>query len=313
MDGDDDQGSAPAPEPGEDAPDWTTWLRSRLERVSNSERRATGEAPPALLVEMEALRAAVASLVAGIGALTDSFSTFRSGLNERLDEHTRRVREAARQSASGTDQARQALTGATADLGRALAAVEGRLDGVAGQLQELAAAGEASPAPSAAGSGTDELRSILADQGERLDRLVLGMDELVAVRSDDDRWAEVMGRLLDEIDAERVAEAEAPGRPEPAGGLDEIEDSLVRIEADLSQLASRPPPAPLHLDDDQVRRLARALAEMIPAAVPGPAPAAPPADPPPAPVRARPVAARRRGRRDAPLRAPRPAGGERSP
>ncbi|CAN5204942.1 hypothetical protein BH24ACT1_BH24ACT1_13230 [soil metagenome] len=274
----------------EDIPDWTTWLRSRLERVSSSERTAAEsaeaasqevvggdeqgvedggaedevlsvegvgfeetlpvedvapkeaspiegagpEGPPAapaspaaamtpapaplpgpdsaFVVEIEALRAAVTALVAGVGALTDTFTGFRSVVNDRLSEYNGlEIGERLQRLAHGMED---------------LAKIRGELE----DNRRLQATTNA------------ELRQNDAEVSERLERLAEGMESLLAVRSDDERWAEVMGRLLDEVDAERHA-----GEREmlAAGGvierLDGLEHALRRITEEVSEGLTRLP------------------------------------------------------------------------
>ncbi len=259
-----------APSGGDDAPDWTTWLRSRLERVSNSERKAadsgqdvpeevaggdppkpegpvpqgnaapkTAPAPPAPAPapapgsarpaptpvpvrpaaaastsgsEVDALRAAVTALVAGVGALADTFSGFRTTVTERLDEY------------------RETLLRATTDTATELEAHR--------QVH--------------AGAATDEPNAALAEVNDRLQRLAAGMDHLTTIRGDDERWAEVMGRLLDEVDAERQASEQersvTGGVIERLEGLEQAMQGIAtdvaenvagqqRIAAELAELA----------------------------------------------------------------------------
>lgn len=284
----------------ENIPDWTTWLRSRLERVSTSERTAAasteapaqevvaGEHPdqrsaedsppedegvsgegdrlpaedvaaeawssveddvpeqpdvpveasagprtaaapiapvpavrdvapppapdPAFVIEIEALRAAVTALVAGVGALTDMFTGFRSVVSERLNEY------------NGLEIGERLQR-----LGHGIEGL-GRLRGEFEENRRLQATTIA------------ELRQSEAEIGERLQGLANSMEKLVAIRSDDDRWAEVMGRLLDEVDAERQAgEREmlaAEGVLERLGGL---EEAMGRVTVDVSEAMARLP------------------------------------------------------------------------
>ncbi|HEV2069646.1 MAG TPA: hypothetical protein VGR26_07630 [Acidimicrobiales bacterium] len=288
----------------ENIPDWTTWLRSRLERVSNSERTAAGSteapareadghdqpeprrpagpadeqavsdegvgsaerlpvevtpseqaspvpddhseddgpevplatsattsarmAPPpttserpiapvpdsAFLIEMEALRAAVTALVAGVGVLTDTFTGFRSVVSERLTEYN------------------------GLEIGERLQRLGHGIEGL-GKLR-----GEFEENRRLQATTIAELRHNEAEVGERLQRLAEGMEKLVAIRSDDDRWAEVMGRLLDEVDAERHAgEREVLAGEGVIERLDGLDQALGRITADVSEAMARLPDA----------------------------------------------------------------------
>ena len=287
----------------ENIPDWTTWLRSRLERVSSSERTAAGSAeapapevvadeepdqrpaqdspaedqavsdqgvgfaerlpvevasgqassvvaggpegapatsatasvpnapvPPvpstpdvptpaapdaAFVIEIEALRAAVTALVAGVGALTDMFTGFRSVVSERLNEYN------------------------GLEIGERLQRLGHGIEGL-GKLR-----GEFEENRRLQADTIAELRHNEAEIGLRLQRLVEGMDKLVAVRSDDDRWAEVMGRLLDEVDAERQAgERELLAAEGVIERLDGLEQALGRVTTDVSEAMTRLPDAP---------------------------------------------------------------------
>lgn len=247
------------PKGDEEAPDWTTWLRSRLERVSSSERKAgesvrdaPGEAgddqqhgedstsPPATAppgsgpapvasgpglvksspasipprspaasastpaptpgstaVEIEALRAAVTALVAGVGALADTFSGFRSVVTERLEEYSGTVLRVTKDTAAELEEHRKVHAGSTDELGRTVAEVS-----------------------------------------DRLQRLAGGMEELTMIRGDDERWAEVMGRLLDEVDAERQAGERQKSTTEGVvKRLDGLDQALQRIAAEVTEMA----------------------------------------------------------------------------
>lgn len=288
------EGGSASGDGDENIPDWTTWLRSRLERVSSSERTAAGSAeaaapevvadeepdqrsaqdspardqtvsdqgvgfaerlpvevasaqassmeaggvanapatsatapvPPtpdvpssaaadsAAVIEIEALRAAVTALVAGVGALTDMFTGFRSVVSERLNEY------------NGLEIGERLQR-----LGHGMEGL-GKLRGEFEENQRLQA------------STIAELRHNETEIGERLQRLTEGMDKLVAVRSDDDRWAEVMGRLLDEVDAERLAgERELLAAEGVLERLDGLEQALGRVTADVSEALNRLPDA----------------------------------------------------------------------
>lgn len=291
------EGGSASGDGDENIPDWTTWLRSRLERVSSSERTAAGSAeapapevvadeepdqrpaqdslakdqavsdqgvgfaerlpvevasaqassveaggpvggpatsatapvppvPPArdvptsaagdsaFVIEIEALRAAVTALVAGVGALTDMFTGFRSVVSERLNEY------------NGLEIGERLQR-----LGHGIEGL-GKLRGEFEENQRLQA------------STIAELRHNETEIGERLQRLTEGMDKLVAVRSDDDRWAEVMGRLLDEVDAERQAgERELLAAEGVLERLDGLEQALGRVTADVSEALNRLPDA----------------------------------------------------------------------
>ncbi|MBA3955729.1 MAG: hypothetical protein H0X58_03605, partial [Acidimicrobiia bacterium] len=184
VDKKDEEDPAPASD-DQDAPDWTTWLRSRLERVSSSERKAAGsvhEVPgesvggdeqgrtgtgpegetatpaptpaptpgptpaprvPALtfgsttvpLSEIEALRAAVTALVAGVGTLADTFSGFRSSVTDRLEEYSETVQRVTSDTATELGEYRKAQAGSTDDLGRAVAEVRERLRGLSRDME----------------------------------------------------------------------------------------------------------------------------------------------------------------------------------
>ena len=173
-------------------------------------------APPApdsaFVIEIEALRAAVTALVAGVGALTDMFTGFRSVVSERLNEY------------NGLEIGERLQR-----LGHGMEGL-GKLRGEFEENRRLQAATIA------------ELRHRQAEVGERLQGLARGMEKLVAIRSDDDRWAEVMGRLLDEVDAERQAgEREMLAAEGVLHRLDGLEEALGRVTADVSDAMTRLP------------------------------------------------------------------------
>ncbi len=317
-----DEEDPAAPSGGDDSPDWTTWLRSRLERVSNSEREAAdsvqdvpeevagGDPPqpegpvpqghaapksapaapapppapgsarsaptpapapvlpaptpapvlPAVAAstsgsEVDALRAAVTALVAGVGALADTFSGFRTTVTERLDEYRETLLRATTDTATELEAHRQVHAAATDkpatdEPDPALAEVNVQLQRLAAGIADLtlirtemeahrqvhAAAAEPDPAlaevndqlqrlsagmddvaairteleahrqvHAAADADADEPDPALGEVNDQLQRLAAGIDHVAAIRGDDERWAEVMGRLLDEVDAERQA------------------------------------------------------------------------------------------------------------
>jgi uncharacterized coiled-coil protein SlyX len=168
------------------------------------------------------------------------------------------------------------------------------------------------------GSTVAEIGGAVAEMSVRLQRQAATMENLAALRGDDERWAEVMGRLLDEVDVERQTGQREDAAPEGVvERLTGLEHALQSVAADLADVAAAQrvsadqQRAPLQLDEAQVRLLAEAVLGAASDMRPSPADSSPPAmvdalaeTPPSAPDK-RPAPAR--GRRAAPLRAERKA------
>lgn len=79
----------------------------------------------------------------------------------------------------------------------------------------------------------------VAEVSDQLQRLAAGMEHLAGIRSDDERWAEVMGRLLDDVDAERQAgERERSAAESMAERLQGLEHVVQGVVADLAEMAA---------------------------------------------------------------------------
>jgi uncharacterized phage infection (PIP) family protein YhgE len=302
MAADRDDEEPTTPDGDEDAPDWTTWLRSRLERVSSSERKAAGSvdesagepvggdeqrgaatpsepapARPPLAAptpapvpppgpvqtpapvpppgpvqtpapvpppgpvqtpapvpprpapttpgsgsEMEALRAAVTALVAGVAALADTFSGFRSVMTERLDEYSGAVLQVSRDTAAELEEHRKVHVGASEASAGNVAEVSDELRRLAGGMQDLAIIrSELEEHRKVHAGSTDELGRDVAEIGERLRRLAAGMDDLATIRDE-----------LEEHRKVHVGASEAS-----AGSVAEVSDQLQRLAAGMEHLA----------------------------------------------------------------------------
>lgn len=262
----------------EDIPDWTTWLRSRLERVSSSERTAAEQAeaaPDEVVADKEPEEGADEKQVVQepssapasppppppvsappVSAPPVSPPPPPPVSPPPVSPEPPRPASPAPAPApvptSGTDSSvgsetealRAAVTALTAGVGALTDTFTAFREQVIERLHEYSETVQRASERTAAelednrrmqAVANAELRQNDAEVTERLQRLADGMEGLAALRSDDERWAEVMGRLLDEVDAERQA-----GEREvlAAGGvierLDGLEGAMARITAEVS-------------------------------------------------------------------------------
>ncbi|MBA2438121.1 MAG: hypothetical protein H0V52_07195 [Acidimicrobiia bacterium] len=89
------------------------------------------------------------------------------------------------------------------------------------------------------GSTVAEIGGAVAEMSVRLQRQAATMEDLTALRGDDERWAEVMGRLLDEVDAERQTGQREDAAPEGVvERLTGLEHALQSVAADVAELVS---------------------------------------------------------------------------
>ena len=235
----------------ENTPDWNTWLRSRLERVSTSERTAAAstEAPAkeVLADEQPGQRRVEDSPAQDPGVPAEGV-----GFAERVPVEEVASGDSSPVEADAPEEASAASPTASAPI----APVPTTRDVPAPDsvfLIEIEALRAAVTAlVGGVGALTDMFtgfRSVVSERlneyhglqiGERLQGLTEGMEKLVAIRSDDDRWAEVMGRLLDELEAERQAgDREMLAAESVLERLDGLEEAQGRVTADVSEAMAR--------------------------------------------------------------------------
>ena len=257
-----------------------------------------------LVAGLDRLQVAVSSLSARVDGLADATHSFRSVMNERLDEYTETVLRAAKSSASDLQEYRRMHTASLGEVRRNANETAETLRRLTGWMEELARIQGDDERWATALSQAFEEAAAERREGEERDRQVVSTLTERLKRID-----HALGRLGEELAAEP---------PDPLlPVVTSLAERLGRMERALDGLAAQagqpPLPPPLVLDDEAVGAIAAAVAERLHA----PAPAAPPEPQPPttettettettsptSPPDAAP-AAPARARRTTPIRAP---------
>ncbi|MDQ3305784.1 MAG: hypothetical protein M3535_07355, partial [Actinomycetota bacterium] len=92
---------------------------------------------PTLTIALESLRSASMALSARVDALADTTSSFRSVLNERLDEYAETVLRVAKGNASDIEEYRRMHAASITELRRTGAETADSLARLAGRMEEL--------------------------------------------------------------------------------------------------------------------------------------------------------------------------------
>ncbi len=288
-----------------------------------------------LVAGLDRLQVAVSSLSARVDGLADATLTFRSVMNERLDEYTETVLRAAKSSASDVQEYRRMHTASLGELRRNANDTAETLRRLTGWMEELArvqgdderwatALSQAfEEAAAERREGEERSHEVVSTLTGRLERIEGALDELAAEAAEPGEPAEsslppgvaalpdqleridlALGGLREELAAEPL-DPLLPVVTSLAERLERMEQALDGLAAEAGQ--PPPPPASVVLEDDDVRAIAIAVVEMLDA----PPPAAP-GDPetaktPPARRTSSPAtgpATPARARRTTPIRAP---------
>ncbi|MDP8987619.1 MAG: hypothetical protein M3N11_04650, partial [Actinomycetota bacterium] len=309
-----------------------------------------------LVAGLDRLQSAVTSLSARVDGLADATITFRSVMNERMDEYTETVLRAAKASATDVQEYRRMHTASLAELRRNTNDTAESLRRLTGWMEELgsvqgdeerwATALRQVLEQAAAERREDEqpVHQAVSTLLERLGRIEAGLGELAAQPAQPDQPAEsplssalddLPERLqridgaLDRLGRELAAEppdpllpvvtslgerleriersldelATEPGDPLAPPVVEALVERLERIERTVDGLGDGPGDHRPALDDEDVRAIAAAVADLLDARAPAAAGRPQTATTGPVAAAAAP-AARARGRRTEPIRAP---------
>ncbi len=208
---------------------------------------------PAVAAGLESLRSATTALSTRVDALADANSSFRSVLNERLDEYAETVLRVLKGVSTDVEEYRRMHATSITELRRTGAETADSLARLAGQMEELV--------------------TIQADDERWVEVMRQLCDEVTAERQQGER-------------REQARAAEASSATERLAAVEETLDLLARHVAELSagaQAAQEQSAPPLLLDDRGLRSLASAVAEALAEQLP------PTASVPPAPAKRAPA------------------------
>ncbi len=206
---------------------------------------------PGVVAGLEALRSATTALSIRVEALADANSSFRSVLNERLDEYAETVLRVVKGTTSNLDEYRRMHATSITELRRTGAETAGSLARLAGRMEELA--------------------TIQGDDERWVEVMGQLCDEVTAERA----W----GRSHEEVRAE-----EAVSSSERLGAVEEVLDRLAAQVAGLAarvQVAQEQPRREHSFGETELQTLAAAVAEALAERLPL-APPVPRASPAPA-------------------------------
>ena len=246
------------------------------------------EPPPAvpsheLVAGLDRLQVAVSSLSARVDGLADATHTFRSVMNERLDEYTETVLRAAKSSASDVQEYRRMHTASLGEVRRNANETAETLRRLTGWMEELARiqgdderwatalsqAFEEAAAERREGEERDhQVVSTLTERLKRIDQALGRLGEELAAEPPDPllpvvtSLAERLERMEQALD-ELAAQAGQPLLPPVIDTLVERLEAIERAVAARGEEPAALPPAPLVLDDDAVRAIAAAVAERL--------------------------------------------------
>jgi hypothetical protein len=206
---------------------------------------------PTLTIALESLRSASMALSARVDALADTTSSFRSVLNERLDEYAETVLRVAKGNASDIEEYRRMHAASITELRRTGTETADSLARLAGRMEELVTTQAdderwAEVLGQLSNNTNSSFRSVL---NERLDE-----------------YAETVLRVAkgNASDIEEYRRMHAASITELRRTGTETADSLARLAA----TAEIPQDPVLQLDDAQIQALAAAVAEVLAARIP---------------------------------------------
>ncbi|HEV2767246.1 MAG TPA: hypothetical protein VGV63_06020 [Acidimicrobiales bacterium] len=288
-----------------------------------------------LVAGLDRLQVAVSSLSARVDGLADATLSFRSVMNERLDEYTETVLRAAKSSAADVQEYRRMHTASIGELRRNANDTAETLRRLTGWMEELAriqddderwatALSQAFEEAAAGGrQGEERFHEVVSSLTGRLERIEAALDELAAKADEPaeptgsslapgmaalsdhlERIDHALARLAEELAAEPL-DPLLPVVTSLAERLERMEEALDGLAAEADQPPL--PPASVVLDDDDVRAIAAAVAERLdapPPAAPGEPGTAKTASARRTPDSGAAPAAPARSRRTTPIRAP---------
>ena len=235
-----------------------------------------------LVAGLDRLQVAVSSLSARVDGLADATHTFRSVMNERLDEYTETVLRAAKSSASDVQEYRRMHTASLGEVRRNANETAETLRRLSGWMEELARiqgdderwatalsqAFEEAAAERREGEERDhQVVSTLTERLKRIDQALGRLGEELAAEPPDPlvpvvtSLAERLGRMEQALDG-LAAQAGQPPLPPVIDTLGERLEAIERAVAARGEEPAALPP-PLVLDADAVRAIAAAVAERL--------------------------------------------------
>ncbi len=228
------------------APDPTPAILAGLDSLQTAVSALPSGPDPAILAGLDSLQTAVSALPARIDAAADATGSFRSVMNDRIDEYVETVMRAAKGTSSDLEEYRRMHASSITELRRVTIDTAETLRRLTGWIEELATV-----------QGDDE----------RWAHAMTGVFEEMAAerRAQEDHLTDTLSSL-----------SSLPGR------LDQVEGGLREALAELAdaRLASEVPSRPLELDEVQLKAIALAVADLVSEMVADIVVAPPPPGPP---------------------------------
>lgn len=233
-----------------------------------------------LVAGLDRLQVAVSSLSARVDGLADATHSFRSVMNERLDEYTDTVLRAAKSSASDVQEYRRMHTASLGEVRRNANETAETLRRLSGWMEELARiqgdderwatalsqAFEEAAAERREGEERDhQVVSTLTERLKRIDQALGRLGEELAAEPPDPLVPVVtsLAERLERMEQALDGLAAQAGQPPPV--IDTLGERLEAIERALAARGEEPAalPPPLVLDAGAVRAIAAAVAERL--------------------------------------------------